>query len=322
MTRNTSYAIELRAGDPLPTESVWIGGISQQSIRPGVQVNTEVTAGSENASYGEVGNVQPDATFTTMDIKTLLNVIGTKGECLIGGSDLGFKMWAIKRLPCGGIDLTGVSPAGKHTSWTIPNGLIIPQTLSVSHGSRASLSAQVFSLWDETNDSLIVTPDIEYPGAWGTPPAITDVNGYHLGPVDICGETFTDKTSISIGFGISVQPQSADGDINAKSLFIAERKPVVQITCYDIEKFRASKIPLVGKHATHGDTSFVLRKKVHGSGAFETGANHAEFTIDGVATIQEISASGHAPHAMQVTVNGLDDATNDMIVMDLAHTLA
>ena len=46
MTRNTSYAIELRAGDPLPVSSTWIGGISQQAIRPGVQVNTELTAGS------------------------------------------------------------------------------------------------------------------------------------------------------------------------------------------------------------------------------------------------------------------------------------
>lgn len=314
MTRNTSYAIELRAGDPLPITSTWIGGISQQAIRPGVQVNTEVTAGSENASYGEVGNVQPDASFTTMDIKTALTVIGTKGVCLIGATGLGFKMWALKRKPCGAIDSGSV-----HTSWTIPNGLIIPQTLSVQHGSRASLSAQVFSLWDGANDSLIIADTLAAPVP-ASP--ITDVNGFHLGPVSIGGVTFTDKTSISIGFGISVQPQSADGDVNAKSLFIASVQPVVQITCYDVEKFKASGIPLVGKHALHSDTSFVLRKKVLGSGAFASGANHAEFTIDGVATVQEISASGHAPHAMQVTINGLDDGTNDMIVMDLAHTLA
>ncbi|QEF98150.1 hypothetical protein Mal15_21980 [Stieleria maiorica] len=315
MTRNTSYAIELRAGDPLPASSTWIGGISNQSIRPGVQVNTEVTAGSENASYGEIGNIQPDATFTTMDIKTLLTAIGTKGECLIGVNDLGFKMWAIKRKPCGTIDTSGTP--GVHTSWTIPNGLIIPQTLSVSHGSRASLSAQVFSLWDESNDSLIIAEDLAAPSP-ASP--ILDVNGYHLGPVNVAGISMTEKTSISMGFGMVVQPQSADGDVNAKSLFVAERKPFVQITCYDVSKF--ADIELVGKHATHANTAIVLRKKLLGSGAFMSGAEHAEFTADGVLSVQEIGADGHAPHAMQVTLSALDDGNNDMIVMDLSHTLS
>lgn len=312
MTRNTSYAIELRAGDPVPVSSTWIGGLSQQNINPGVQVNTEVTAGSENASYGEVGNIQPSASFTSMDIKSLLGVTGTKGVCLIGATSLGFRMWALKRKACGAVDSTSV-----HTNWTIPNGLLVPQTLSVQHGGRASLSAQVFSLWDGTNDSLIVLDSQADPAA-----SFQDLNGFHLGPVDIAGNTFVEKTSISVGFGISVQPQVADGDVNAKSLFIAEVKPVIQINCYDVEKFKASGLPLEGKHATHGDTSFVLRKKVLGSGAFATGANHIEFTTDGVATVQEIAASGHAPHSMQVTVNSLDDGTNDMLVMDLAHTLA
>lgn len=315
MTRNTSYAVELRAGDPVPGASTWIGGITDQSINTGVQVNTEVTAGSENPSYGEIGNIQPGASITSGDIATLLGQTGMKGVCLIGATDLGFKLWGLRRKACGAIDTSGTP--GVHRSWTIPNGFMVPQSLSAQHGSRASVTAAVFSLWDGTNDSLIIAKDLAAPS--GTFPS--DVNGFHLGPVSLAGITFIEKTSVNIGWNISVQPQIADGDTVAKSLFIAEFKPTVTITCHDVDKFDATGIPLEGLHGTHANTSIVLRKKVVGSGAYMSGANHLELTIDGVAAVQSISASGHAPHAMQVTLTGMDDNTNDMLVADFAHTL-
>ena len=317
MTRNTTYAIELRAGDPLPVSSTWIGGITSQSVSTGVQVNTEVTAGDPNPRYGEVGSVIPAASFTTLDLKTLLTAIGTTGECLIGLTDLGFKMWALKRKACGAIDTSGTP--GVHSSFCIPNGLIVPVTLSASHGSRASLSAQVFSYWDGTNDPLIPAHSLAAPSA--TFP--DDVNGYHLGTVAVAGYTLTKKTSVTINYGISITPQSEDGDIYSRSLLRASVKPTVSITCYDVGAFKTSgALKLQGDHATHANTSIVLRKKVLGEGSYASGANHIEYTIDGVARITEIGGSGHGPHAVQVEIDGLSDGTNAMLVQDLAYTLA
>lgn len=310
MTRYAPYGVEIQPdGD---VSATLIGGVTEQSIDTGTEVNAEVTAGATAPQYGEISAAQSAGSFVTADLATTLGKLGTRGACLTGGATPGFALYKLQKEPCG--DLAAGAVHGKST---IGNGRIVPRTLSASHGSRATLSCEVFSLFDGTNLPLIPTETV------ALPTGLDDNFGFHLGAVQVAGITLNRNTQVSIDFGVTITPETDDGELYAKSLHIATVQPVITITTHDVLKFGvgAGKIPLTGLNAVHADTSIVLRRRVLGTGAFSTGSDHIEITASGVLAVRETSASGNNPHAMTVVLTTLDDGTNDNLVLDLAHSL-
>ncbi|MEO1528070.1 MAG: hypothetical protein AAFX06_21780 [Planctomycetota bacterium] len=311
MGRSTGFAVEIQEdGAVSPT---LIGAVDSQTFDTNTTVQTQLSAGSPTPSFGEVTSIQPNGTITTRSIAALLGLIGMRGVCLSGGATPGFGLWQLAKADCGGYEAGSV-----HRKIIVPNGRIIPQSLSAQHGSPASVTAGVFSYWDGTNDPLIVAENQALPT--GLP---ADVDGWHLGAVRFAGVQLDKKTSVNINWGISLRPEQDNGDTFARSLQFAEYRPTVSITCHDESKFGngGSQIPLESKHGTQADTEIVLRKRVNGQSAYATGAVHLRFVIDGIANWQSGNASGDDPFVSQIQFTGLDDGTNDMIVADLAYTL-
>ena len=305
MSRSVGYGVDI--------DGTVVGGITEQSIDTGAEVNSEVTAGGTAPQFGELATVATGGQFTGHDVAALLGELGSRGLCITGGADVGFGLWTLLKNDCGTIASGSV-----HRKMIIPNGLIVPRTLTVSQGQRASLSCEVFGIYDGTNDPIIVTASV------AAPTGLTDLIGYHLGPTTVGGVELTKITQISMDFGIDVQQEYDDGESFPRSLHIGKVQPTMTITTHDVEKFGtgAGKIPLRGLFGTHANTHTVLRKRDIGTAAFVTGANQAKFSMGGMVTARQVaSASGNSPHSMEVMITSLDDQTNEMVVMAFDHEI-
>ena len=144
MSRSVAYGVDING--------TTIGGITEQSITTGAEINSEVTAGGTSPQFGELATVATGGQFGGHDIVALLGALGSKGLCITGGASPGFGLWTLIKNDCGTIASGSV-----HRKVVIPNGLIVPRTLTIQQGQRASLTAEVFGIYDGTNDPIIVT---------------------------------------------------------------------------------------------------------------------------------------------------------------------
>ena len=302
--RYTPWAVEIV---PDGGSSQIIGGVTAQNVDTGAQVNAEVNAGLASPQYGEIGTLQSAGSFTAHDITKVLTAIGTRGACLDGGASPGFAIWTLKKNDCGDLATGSV-----HRKVIIPNGRIVPTTLNAQQGSRASITCSVMSLYDGTNDPIIILEN------QAAPTGIVDNVGFHMGAIQLAGVTLERNSNFSIDFGNTITPEYDDGEVFAQSLHIDQVQPTLSVTTHDVSKFGdgASQIPLRGKAATHANTSIFLRKRVLGTGSFDAGDVHIEFNAAGVVTVGNTSATGNSPHAMDVSLTSLDDTTNDMLAYD------
>lgn len=307
MTRYAPYGIVIRADADL-SDNIY-GGITSQSIDTGAEVNSEVTAGAPNPQFGEIAQSQAGGNFVTHDISAMLQKIGLTGLCMSGGTTPGFAIYTLAKDACGSIASGSV-----HRRLKIPNALVVPQSLSVRQGQRASLTCQVMSFYDGTNNPIQVETSI------AAPSGMTDLIGFHLGPVIVGSFAIGQVTSVDINFGNQIVPEYDDGEIWPTSLHIERQQPVITINTHDVVEF-GTNIPLTGLLGTHANTSIVLRKRSIGTGAFVSGANHIKLTAGGVCLVRETQASGNSPHSMTIQITTLDDGTNAMIEPVYNHTL-
>lgn len=307
MTRYSPYGIEvLPDGGAL----LLVGGVTEQSIDTGVEVNAEMTAGSVSPQFGEINVANSGGRFTTHAINAVLGAIGLEGACLTGDDDVGFAVWTLKREPCGSL-----SSGSVHRKLVIPNGRIVPISLSIQQGKRAALVCQVNSLYDGTNLPLLIQT------AKAAPTGLDDAVGFHLGEVKIANITLEHVTGLEINFGNEVTPNYDSGEIYPTSLHIAAHKPTLTISTSAPGGFDSSGIELTGKHSTHLNSSIVLRRRILGTGTFSDAAEHIKFTVDGVCHYKEFAASGNNQWTASVMVTALDDGTNRPLVADYVYDM-
>ena len=281
-----------------------LGAIISQSIDPGIEVQSDVAAGFTKPQFGEIVAANGMASLSSYDIASLLSAIGSEGSCLTSGFDINFASWD----PCGALALAG------HLKRTIADGFIYPDSLTLQHGSRGNLSARVAAFKSGADDPII-------PGSATLPTGLTDEIGYHLGPVTIAGVTFTRNTSVSINFGIEVEPETDDGETYPKSLRVKKIQPIIEVTTKDLSQFATGALKYEGVRATHANSSIISRLRAIGTGSYQTGAKQLKLTFDGVASIGVNEGSGNDVATMVARVTSLDDRTNAMIVFDAEHDL-
>ncbi|MCM2373913.1 hypothetical protein [Aporhodopirellula aestuarii] len=282
-----------------------IGAIISQSIDPGIEVQSDVAAGFVKPQYGEIVSANGIGSLSTYDIAGLLAIVGAEGVCLDeNGFVLNFASWTA----CGAVATSG------HIARSIAKGFVFPDSITLQHGSRGNMSARVAAYREGANDPITT-------GAATLPTGLTDELGYHLGPITVAGITFTRNTTVSINFGIEVEPEIDDGDTYPLSLRVKKVQPIIDITTKDLSQFGSSGIPIGGIRATHSNTSLVARKRVIGTGTYATGTSHLEMTFDGVAQVGVTEGSGNDSATMGVRITTLDDKTNAMIVFDPAFDL-
>jgi hypothetical protein len=287
-----------------------IGGITQQSIGLGTQITTQQTAGNAYSSIGTINAIKPRGMFTTYSVGALATVLGLRGACLAGGSSPGLEMWELLYTACGAISATSTP----HRKIVIPNGLVIPKTISCSHQQDATMSAEAIATYDGTN--LPVIPS----ASQAAPTGLEDAFRFTLGPVTVGGIAVTGNTSISVDFGNNATTDGGDSAPYDQSIEVTQIVPKITITTRDVAKFAASgAIPLAGLHGTHANTSIVLRRRVNGTASFSTEADSIEITADCIVNFEDVwNAQANGRGEATITLTCLDDGTNAPIVIDAA----
>lgn len=288
---------------------VFIGGISTQGLEPNSQVDQEITNDVYPKWYGLSGQ-EPAGSFATFHLATALANVGLTG-LKISSLATGLEQWLQKHL-----DESTREATLKHRKFTMTAGLVVPRTLTVSHGpgQHASLTCEIIVIYDGANDPFTITDDQTLPSAE------PDDERFTLGPITIGGKSLAHFRQLEIDFGINVVTESGDGDIWPTFCSIESIAPTITARGIDPEWMKAANVPLAGLACTHANTSLYLRKRaIGGSFVINATTEHVKFTGAGLAHISTaMDASGQGASETSLTIPLIGDGTNAPLTVNPA----
>ena len=291
MARHNLYGVQI--------DGTVVGSITENNIRTGSEVRGEAVSGEPYPRKQSLTAQKPTATFTSLSIATALANCGPMGASITAMA-AGLNFYAQKRLH-GGSRTTGSA----HRKFALVDGLLLPRSLTCDHQGDAQIGYEAVVTWDAVNDPFQITDSVALPGG------LLDDDRYTLGPVTIGGVTLGEKINVNIDFGISAESEGADSNIWDTEVSIGVVAPRITLSGKDIEWFKAANIPLLGKAATHANTSIQFYKR---SGS--TLVAGVTLTADGWAVVEEpFSASGQGTADTQIVLAAEYDGSNDPLVV-------
>jgi len=287
-----------------------LGGITAQNLPLGNQVQGEASSGEVYTRFQSLMGAKPQATFSTLNIAAALDLCGVTGYDVDSGD--GVVLYAQKTA-----DGATRTAGANHRSYTIADGLLVPQTLSVNHAGNATLSYLLLATSaDGTTHPVAIAETV-------TLGAVTDGERFTLGPITIGAVTVAEPRSLSVQFGINARTEGAGSELYDTHAWIASIQPSLTITGVDVELLKAANIPLTGQAATHANTTIYLRKRAAGS-TFVADATeeHIKLTADGLAVVEDaMAASGDDPAETGLVLSCEYDGTNAPITVDTSSAL-
>jgi len=190
-------------------------------------------AGNISPTFAAVMGSNPVYNFNARQLKIALDEIGMSGYAL---SDNGTPTKVFEAYIAKMDDKGGLSSSGHHVV-TVSNGIIVPQTLNLTHGdSPDALQCQVIGQVKAADNS---SPISHTSGA--TLPTLPnwEHEGFTLGPVKYNGTTaIAQVQSVDITFGIEVDAVRGDGHIWPVATYIMRKVPKITVTTNDMESAR------------------------------------------------------------------------------------
>lgn len=276
-----------------------VGSITENNIRTGSEVRGEAVSGEPYPRKQSLVAQKPTATFTSLSIAAALANCGPMGASITDMA-AGLNFYAQKRKKAAARD-----PDSVHRKFALVDGILLPRSLTCDHQGDAQISYESVLTWDGVNDPFQITDNVALPGG------LLDDDRYTLGPVTIGGVTLGEKINVNIDFGITAESEGADSELWDREVSIGVVAPRITVSGKDVEWFKAANIPLLGKAATHANTSIQFYKR---SGS--TLVAGVTLTADGWAVIEEpFSAAGQGTADTQLVLAAEYDGTNDPLVV-------
>ncbi len=288
----------------------FIGGITEQGAPTATEVSADALSGEAYARVLAVIKQDPKLTFTTKHLAEALVAASVTGVAIAAGSTVIF--YAQKWLK-GGMR----TPGSSHLTYTLTEGLLVPRSLSVQHQQDATLGYEALITWDGSNDPIVLAATAAVPAA-STAKELFSLGGITLGSIAIPA-----AQSLEIDFGITAEQYGADSDVWPTLAAISEIKPTLTLKGLDATLVKSAGIPLLGKVATHADTTIYLRKRAAG-GTFvaDATAEHIKLTAAGLVTVENVfEASGNSPGTVDLKMTCEFDGTNAPITVDAASAI-
>lgn len=244
--------------DSFATTAVKLGGIRSQHLRTGTDVRQETVSGAVYAQWQSVYAGAPMVDFSTVSVGHALTATGVTGLAIAAASvGTGLTFYGNKKLE-GGSRTSGAN----HISYNMKEGLLVPQSLSVSHQGDAELSYQALATYDGTNAPLVQA------NTASLLTGIVDDERFSIGAVYL-GTTGGDQiqlqeiSNIEFNFGVNASAEAADSDIFPTYAVINDiPRPTIRITTNDVTQLIATNgIPLEGKDIAAAKTAIFLRKR-------------------------------------------------------------
>jgi len=300
-------------------DSTLLGGITQQQITLGTEVDNENSNGEVYPRITTLRSQAPRATWTSLAVATALGAVGLTGASIAGLTNK-LNLWAQKRAEGG-----TRAGATSHRKYRANEGIVIPRQLTCEHRGNTQISYEAMITWDGSNLPWVISEDQSLPAG------IADTERFGLGPFTLAGILTGQIMRLSIDFGITVEAEGADGDIWPTFAPISEIKPVVTIRGGDLHWFDPAGTlgpTIYGSGPTHVNSKGYLRKKA-AAGASHTysylpnaTAEHIKFTFDGLAYIDTVQdASGGQGSECEIRIPLEYDGTNAPIVFTAASAI-
>jgi len=306
--------IFLQSASPVMASPIGFAADVAQAINLGKDVRT----GMENAgiyeSRASVVRRAPVIAFGTTQLKTYFDLVGPWWRCVNSdGSHPGLDAYQLAHDRCNARDLT------LSDRYRVANGLIVSDSLSVSHQGRAEIGGTVYTVTDGSgNEPIVKATSITYPNT------AVDTEEYGLYQCTVGGDLLTGLKGLAIDFGVEVTQEDADGSIWPEWLSVGSIITRIRLSGVNPGWLDASIIPIAGKLVQHADTVLRLVKYKNGE-SYDTLASaiHIGITVHGLGCITTPAASsGRGVSNTEAMIYALHDGTNVPLSIDTTFALA
>lgn len=308
MARWTLYAVQI---DTVAegASPVLITGVQDWAFDPGLEKIITASDGMVDPTFASVAGLTPALTFSTLDLKAILDVVGISGKLVDSDVDnKGIRFWLQKFSDGAGLDSGSV-----HTEGQFSDGIIIPLSISASQGGDAVIQYQVFGKsTDGVTSPLIISLNQSLPGTPGT------AQKWTVGKISINGTDY-EVTDASINFGLQPILDKSDGHLYPKFTGFTQRQPLITVTSPEVSKI-LNTFKDIGAVQTSTDTVLYLTKRTLGSGLVAAATTeHIAFNIDdGMIQMTGLNAGQGGPGAATLEIQPIFDDTNAIIVINTA----
>ncbi|UCG33297.1 MAG: hypothetical protein JSU68_01450 [Phycisphaerales bacterium] len=266
--------------------------ISAQGMDPAIQKALLSGDGSVEPTWASVIQQEPRATFTTTQIKTVLDLVWPYGYVIPTNSqplDLWFRKRAAGSTFASGSD---------HVKCTINKGLLVPQVIRATQGQPATIDCEVVILWDGTNDPIVIEADQALDDL---SPVVSEV--YTLGPWWIDNVKYEDSIQdFTFDPGLRIETVKGGGKVWPLQASIHDHNAAMRCTLLDLSILdKTADLGVFGKAISTGVTRAFLRKLVEGATYVpDTGTGnevHILFDIDEAQVEWENFNAAHGENA-------------------------
>lgn len=299
-------------------QPVDIGGITDLDVSSNIGTETD-RSGLLFTQTRSITEVAPMVDFTTISLRQLFTFCTLRGFCYGAGegnvdpTHPGLEVYGRRQRKCN--DPAGGPGDAKYTS---DAGFMLLNELTANAGADASCSAMSHTLSTAGADPLVAVFN-------STVPTTFIEEQFTLGRFIIAGTEFTDEVEgISLNFGLSLGPKRPDlGESYPQSVGVRKIEPTLTIRCQDPSIL--ASLQRDGVSCAHSDTIIQLRKREDRGKliAFDT-AEHITISMDGMLISNQLfRSSGEDDATNEYTLFGMDDGTNDPVVINpsSAYTL-
>lgn len=286
------YAITLDTS----SDDTTIDGISSCSIDEGATINRPDIDGEYYNRLVFAGGYNQMIDFTSMSIKTLLDMCTVDSDCLVGKSVTGTDSLILysQKAQSGGGRMTGAN----HLKYLINEALLVPVSLQAG-SDTATLTANIIPISNGTYNPIV------YSGTAALSGTISASEVFFAGPAKLNG-TAISVQSISIDFGLTVNAVKDNGLADATMIHIGTAKPVITITTTDIDTANNfSRGAAIGANKA----IFYLRAGIKGgSRQADTTAAHLRFEVNDGMIIKKGTSGSPQNTTIEIhpTYNGSD----------------
>jgi len=285
-------------GAYLHSTATLIKGVQDSSLSAGMQQIIMAASGAVSPSFAGVGRLQPQVSFTSTAIKTILAALDYDGAAMAAD-----KMFLQQMLADG-----TRSGASLHICVTMANGLLIPVTLTApSLPAPATISCLATPRSADGSASpiaLSATTSLE---------ALQDFDTecYVLGAVTLNGSELEGVDTWTLNFGVTPDIVWGSGHVYPTFTGVISITPSFTISTFDIAKF----VAWTEIGTPQGDTDSTVELQDQAESGVR-GSSPITFTIDaGMAHFNTVGAGQGNRAVGQVTITPIADGVANIIAI-------
>ena len=263
------------------TPDGFISQCSNYSTELNINRQSRYAAGHEHPLSIFTISQSPTGSFSSTQLKTILDLTDIGMKAFSGNTDLYFK-----KAEDGGSRIANTEL--EHFRYRCAKANLIPQSISVSQADDlASIQCGLQYLFDGTNEPIVPA------GSQAVSGTSAFAEGYGMGPIYLNGSLVNGVSSMSIDFGITLKIRGSDGDHWPSWCSIESINPMIRFSCY-----RESLLAYGVKGTSLTSVSAYLRQKTKIGYVANGTATHMKFSGTSGAIFVESHAGGNNDDAM------------------------